>query len=76
MQNNGKMKELLPLREMAGNFGLVSERKSPGRSITGDVFYALPYGVVPSGAKNVVEHQPTRIMNDNEYRDRYKVFAK
>ena len=33
--------------------------RQTGRTITGDVFYALPHGVVPSDAKNVVEHQPT-----------------
>jgi uncharacterized phage-associated protein len=42
-----------------------------GRTITGDVFYALPHGVVPSDAKNVVEHQKTRIFNDFEYCDKY-----
>lgn len=45
--------------------------RQTGRTITGDVFYALPHGVVPSDAKNVVEHQPTRIQNNDEYRDRY-----
>lgn len=42
-----------------------------GRTITGDVFYALPHGVVPSDAKNVVENQQTHILNDEEYRNRY-----
>lgn len=42
-----------------------------GRTITGDVFFALPHGVVPSDAKNVVEHQSTHIPNDEEYRDKY-----
>lgn len=45
--------------------------RQTGRTITGDVFYALPHGVVPSDAKNVVEHQLMRIQNDDEYRDRY-----
>lgn len=45
--------------------------RQTGRTITGDVFYALPHGVVPSDAKNVVEHQPTRIQNDEEYCNRY-----
>lgn len=45
--------------------------RQTGRTITGDVFYALPHGVVPSDAKNVVEHKPTHIQNDEEYRDRY-----
>lgn len=42
-----------------------------GRTITGDTFFALPHGVVPSDAKNVVEHQKTRIPTDEEYRDKY-----
>ena len=42
-----------------------------GRTITGDVFYALPHGVVPSDAKNIVEHQNTRIPNDESYCDKY-----
>ena len=45
--------------------------RQTGRTITGDVFYALPHGVVPSDAKNVVEHQPTHIQNDEEYCNRY-----
>ena len=45
--------------------------RQTGRTITGDVFYALPHGVVPSDAKNVVEHQPTQIQNDEEYCNRY-----
>lgn len=45
--------------------------RQTGRTITGDTFYALPHGVVPSDAKNVVEHQPTHILNDVDYCDRY-----
>ena len=42
-----------------------------GRTITGDIFFALPHGVVPSDAKNVVEHQATHIPTDEKYRDKY-----
>lgn len=42
-----------------------------GRTITGDTFFALPHGVVPSDAKNVVEHQNTHIPNDEEYAAKY-----
>ena len=45
--------------------------RQTGRTITGDVFYALPHGVVPSDAKNVVEQQPTRIQNDRDYVNSY-----
>lgn len=38
---------------------------------TKKIIQALPHGVVPSDAKNVVEHQPTRIPNDTTYCDRY-----
>lgn len=42
-----------------------------GRTITGDTFFALPHGVVPSDAKNVVEHQKTHIPNDETYSAKY-----
>lgn len=42
-----------------------------GRTITGDMFFALPHGVVPSDAKNVIEHQKTNLPNDETYRDKY-----
>lgn len=42
-----------------------------GRTITGDIFYALPHGVVPSDAKNVVEHQNTHFFTNEEYRNKY-----
>ena len=42
-----------------------------GRTITGDIFFALPHGVVPSDAKNVVEHQATHSPTDEKYRDKY-----
>ena len=45
-------------------------RKS-GRTISGDVFYALPHGVVPSDAKCVVEHQKTKLFNDESYCEKY-----
>lgn len=45
--------------------------RQTGRTITGDVFYALPHGVVPSDARNVVEQQPTRVQNDASYVSRY-----
>lgn len=45
--------------------------RQTGRTITGDVFYALPHGVVPSDAKNVVEHQPSHVQNDEDYCNRY-----
>ena len=42
-----------------------------GRTITDDIFYALPHGVVPSDAKNVIEHQPTHMKHDLKYSDCY-----
>lgn len=44
-----------------------------GRTITGDCYYAMPYGPVPSDAKHILEHKPTYLTNDVEYQSRYIV---
>ncbi len=38
-----------------------------GRTISGDVYYAMPKGVVPTDAKNLLECKKTRLKTDNEY---------
>lgn len=38
-----------------------------GRTISGDVYYAMPKGVVPTDAKNLLERKKTRLKTDNEY---------
>lgn len=42
-----------------------------GRTITGDTYYAMPYGLVPSDAKNLLEGQNTLLSNDSEYMGQY-----
>lgn len=42
-----------------------------GRTITGDTYYAMPYGLVPSDAKCLLENEPTKLVNEEGYRDRY-----
>lgn len=38
-----------------------------GRTISGDVYYAMPKGVVPTDAKNLLEGKKTRLKTDNNY---------
>lgn len=38
-----------------------------GRTISGDVYYAMPKGVVPTDAKNLLEGKKTRLRTDNNY---------
>lgn len=42
-----------------------------GRTITGDCYYALPYGPVPSDAKHILENTPTHLYNDANYQAKY-----
>lgn len=43
-----------------------------GRMITGDTYYALPHGPVPTDAKNLVDGEPLHYLTANqEYVDRY-----
>ena len=37
-----------------------------GRTISGDVYYALPHGPVPMDAMNVVEGKPTNLADGSE----------
>jgi len=38
-----------------------------GRFITGDTYFAMPKGPVPSDAKNILEGQPTHLKNEEDY---------
>ena len=38
-----------------------------GRSVSGDTYYAMPYGLVPSDAKCILENEHTKLANDAEY---------
>lgn len=42
-----------------------------GRLITGDSYYAMPKGPVPSDAKNILEGQKTHAVNDKAYQAEY-----
>lgn len=42
-----------------------------GRFITGDVYFAMPKGPVPSNAKNILEDAKTSFVYDKAYRDMY-----
>lgn len=45
--------------------------RQTGRTITGDVYYAMPYGIVPSDAKCVLENAKTKMRNPKGYKERY-----
>lgn len=47
-----------------------------GRTITGDTYYAMPYGLVPSDAKCLLENEPTKLQNEEGYRDKYLQLGK
>ena len=42
-----------------------------GRSITNDTYYAMPFGPVPSDAKQLLENHATHLVNDEEYKKSY-----
>lgn len=42
-----------------------------GRTITGDTYYAMPRGLVPSDAKCLLENESTKLENEAGYRDKF-----
>ena len=42
-----------------------------GRTITGDTYYAMPRGLVPSDAKCLLEDEPTKLQSEEGYRDQF-----
>lgn len=42
-----------------------------GRTITGDRYFAMPYGPVPSDAKSIIERKTTKFKNPSKYRNKY-----
>ena len=42
-----------------------------GRFLSGDKYFAMPFGPVPSDAKNILEGKPTIITTDKKYADEY-----
>ncbi|MBO7465262.1 MAG: SocA family protein [Bacteroidales bacterium] len=45
--------------------------RQTGMTVTGDAYYAMPYGIVPSDAKCVLENAKTKLLNPKGYKDRY-----
>jgi uncharacterized phage-associated protein len=45
--------------------------RQTGRTITGDAYYAMPFGIVPSDAKCLLEGEKTKLKNRKGYQDRY-----
>ncbi len=45
--------------------------RQTGRIITGDIYYAMPHGLVPSDAKSVLENAKTKLRNPKGYKGRY-----
>lgn len=45
--------------------------RQTGRTITGDVYYAMPRGIVPSDAKCVLENAKTKMRNPKGYKERF-----
>lgn len=42
-----------------------------GRTITGDTYYAMPYGIVPSDAKCILENTKTKLYNPRNYKEQF-----
>ena len=45
--------------------------RQTGRTITGDAYYAMPFGIVPSDAKCILENEKTKMKNPKGYKARY-----
>lgn len=45
--------------------------RNTGRTITGDTYYALPFGLIPSDAKCLLEDEPTRLSEVKGYLSQY-----
>ena len=41
------------------------------QTVTGDTYYAMPYGPVPTDAKSLLENTATHLVNDLEYQAEY-----
>ena len=47
-----------------------------GRTNSGDTYYAMPRGLVPSDAKCLLENEPTKLQYEEGYRDKYLQLGK
>lgn len=44
-----------------------------GRTITGDSYYAIPFGIVPSDAKCLLENEKTKLKDPKGYKNKYLI---
>lgn len=44
-----------------------------GRTITGDSYYAMPFGIVPSDAKCLLENEKTKLKEPKGYKNKYLI---
>ena len=45
--------------------------RQTGRTITGDAYYAMPYGIVPSDAKCILDNAKTKLRDLKGYKEKY-----
>ena len=45
--------------------------RQTGKTITGDAYYAMPYGIVPSDTKCVLENAKTKLRNPKGYKEQF-----
>ena len=45
--------------------------RQTGMTITGDAYYAMPHGIVPSDAKSLLDGAKTKMRTPRGYKDRY-----
>ena len=45
--------------------------RQTGRTITGDAYYAMPFGIVPSDAKCLLENVKTKLKDPKGYKNKY-----
>ncbi|MBR4440766.1 MAG: SocA family protein [Bacteroidales bacterium] len=45
--------------------------RTAGISVSGDTYYAMPHGLVPSDAKCILEGENTKLNNDYDYQKKY-----
>jgi uncharacterized phage-associated protein len=49
--------------------------RQTGRTITGDSYYAMPYGIVPSDAKCLLENAKTKLKDPKGYKDKFLILS-
>lgn len=47
--------------------------RQTGRTITGDSYYAMPFGIVPSDAKCLLENEKTKLKEPKGYKNKYLI---